>query len=674
MAAAAVALTGVALSATPAAAEPLPPANDNLAQAQTITLDANGNAAAVPGDTRTATREAGEPRIRTETSGSVWYRITSPVDRPLVLDTCSSPDFDTMIGVYTGTSVSALELVTNNDDSSCNGSQVNFVAEAGVTYAIQVDGYSSNNGTFALSANAGFLAPDLYPWFGAMNPHVDRPTLGWGATQSRPFTRCALDDGPALPCTLPYVVPNATSLSDGSHRIEAQHVLAPYSSPITAESFVIDTTPPTVEIVGGTANGATVAPDAAEWPVTTSEDYPDLTCDVDGIEVRCSTQNTQARTATVVLPELCNGTHSAAVRAADSAGNQGPASATRTFTVAGGSPCSAPQFTGAPYVDDIEATEVELNAGIVAPRAGTRQYVEYGTTTAYGSRSTPVGPGVGDTGADAEIDFLVPATTYHARWILENAHGRMDSEDFTFTTDEASGPGAPVSITSVSEITETSAVLTAATPANWETSARFEYGTTTAYGSTTNTSRGAGPLTRKIDGLQPRTTYHYRVVATTWDTRSETVDGTFTTGPHDVPVVLPPPAAPIGAPVPAPPVVDPRTAQIQKDLRASLRKVKLTRKGLRKGTKATFKLKTRTSGVTRLSGTMRRGKSKKAVAVGSAKKSNKKAGSTVIKLPVGKKAKREARRKGKLTVTLKAQFTPKGSKKAITATRKVTVK
>lgn len=676
-AATAAALASIALFATPAAADPSAPANDHVAQAQTITLDADGNAPTVTGDTSAATREAGEPRIRNEISGSVWYRITSPVDRPLVLDTCSSVDFDTMIGVYTGTSVDALELVTSNDDSECGGSRVDFVAEAGVTYAIQVDGYSNYHGTFALSTNAGFVAPELDLWFsGAVNPHVDRPTLGRGATQSRPFTRCTLDDGPALPCTLPYVVPNATSLSEGVHLIEAQHVLGPYSSPITPNAFFIDTTAPTVEIVDGTADGATVAPTAAAWSVTSSEGYPNLTCDLDSIETRCDWATPDGQTGTVSLPELCNGTHSFAARGTDVAGNRGPVSTTRTFTVAGGSPCTAPQFTLAPYVDEAGATEVELDARIVAPRAGVRQYVEYGTTTAYGSRSTPVGPGVADDDTEVTIDFLVPSTSYHARWILENAHGRAVSEDFTFTTDDASGPGAPVSITSASEITETSAVLTAATPSNWETSARFEYGSTAAYGSTTSTSWGAGPLTRRIDGLQPRTTYHYRLVATTRDTRAETVDGTFTTGPIDVPVVVPP--APIVHPVPGPPAGNPAgnplTAQIQKDLRASLRKVKLTRKGLRKGTRIALKVKTRSAGVVRASAGLRRGKSKKAVTLGSTKKAVKRAGTVSIKLPVSKKAKREVKRKGKLTVTLKAQFTPGGSAKAITVTRKVTVK
>lgn len=675
----AVALAGVALCAAPATAEPAPPANDDFANAQTITLDGSGNASAVTGNTGTATREAGEPLIRTETSGSVWYRVTSPVDRPLVIDTCSAADFDTMIGVYTGTSVAALQRVVDNDDGrDCADyrSRVNFLAEAGVTYAIQVDGYDTGSGTFTLETTTGILAPAVSPWFGhTVNPHINRPVLGTDAPQIRASTTCAMDSGPAHACTLPYVVPNATSLGEGPHTFQAQYLLAPYSSPLAVANFNVDTTPPTVEVVEGPADGATLAPDAAVWSFRTNEDYPNVTCDLDGIEVYCDSTTGDGRDYVVEFAELCNGPHSLAVRTTDDAGNRGPASATRTFTVAGGSACAAPAFgPDAPRPDYPGSTQANMYTSVVAPKAGMRQYIEYGTTTAYGSTSTFVGSRVDETDVYTSIDFLAPATTYHARWVLENAHGRAVSDDFTFTTEAAEGPGAPVSISSVTEITETSAVLTAETPSTWETGARFEYGTTAAYGSATPTSWGAGPLVKKISGLLPRTTYHYRLVATTWGTRAETVDGTFTTGPVDVPVVVPSGPAPGPSPAPAPPATNRRTTQITKDLRSSLRKVKLSRKALRKGTRIPMKVKTRSKGVVRASGTLRRGKSKKAITIGNVKKSAKKSGTVSIKMPVSKKARREARRSGKLTVTLKAQFTPAGSKKPVSVTRKVTIK
>jgi hypothetical protein len=62
----------------------------------------------------------------------------------------------------------------------------------------------------------------------------------------------------------------------------------------------------------------------------------------------------------------------------------------------------------------------------------------------------------------------------------------------------------------------------------------FEYGLTTAYGSESNiTEIGGGALWQgagaKIEGLQPKTTYHYRLLAMNDDGTTFGADGTFTT-------------------------------------------------------------------------------------------------------------------------------------------------
>jgi CSLREA domain-containing protein len=64
----------------------------------------------------------------------------------------------------------------------------------------------------------------------------------------------------------------------------------------------------------------------------------------------------------------------------------------------------------------------------------------------------------------------------------------------------------------------------------------FEFGRTTAYGSSTPaTDAGSGgsavPATAVLTGLSPRVTYHYRLVATNGDGTSSTGDATFTTAP-----------------------------------------------------------------------------------------------------------------------------------------------
>src|SRR3984957_1659768 len=84
----------------------------------------------------------------------------------------------------------------------------------------------------------------------------------------------------------------------------------------------------------------------------------------------------------------------------------------------------------------------------------------------------------------------------------------------------------------VSESTATGAG--SANPSGFATTARVEYGTTTAYGSsTTPQSIGAGtssaPLSAALAGLTPGTTYHFRIVASNRDGTIVGPDATFAT-------------------------------------------------------------------------------------------------------------------------------------------------
>ena len=98
-----------------------------------------------------ATRESGEP-LNTSGSGghTVWWAWTATASGTVTIDTFTS-NFDTTLGVYTGSAVNALTLVASDDDSSgVLQSSVTFAAVAGTQYQISVDGYSSNEGNITL--------------------------------------------------------------------------------------------------------------------------------------------------------------------------------------------------------------------------------------------------------------------------------------------------------------------------------------------------------------------------------------------------------------------------------------------------------------------------------------------------------------------------------------------
>ena len=95
----------------------------------------------------------------------------------------------------------------------------------------------------------------------------------------------------------------------------------------------------------------------------------------------------------------------------------------------------------------------------------------------------------------------------------------------------------PVVVTGVaSDIIDTTATLNGTVnPSGSETTYHFEYGLTTAYGSTTtSTSAGSGftavPVSAALTGLIPGTLYHFRLTATNSGGTVNGVDATFICG------------------------------------------------------------------------------------------------------------------------------------------------
>ncbi len=103
-----------------------------------------------------ATRETGEPNHAGRPGGhSIWYSWTPTSNHAAVITTKRS-DFDTLLAVYTGASLSNLTLIASNDDfvSGINlQSQVVFAAVAGTIYHIAIDGYNGAVGNAVLNIN-----------------------------------------------------------------------------------------------------------------------------------------------------------------------------------------------------------------------------------------------------------------------------------------------------------------------------------------------------------------------------------------------------------------------------------------------------------------------------------------------------------------------------------------
>lgn len=129
--------------------------NDDFAERTTL----SGLSIQVPDSNVNATKQPGEPNHGGNAGGhSIWWTWTAPITGPVVITTINST-FDTTLAVYTGTQLSALTLVAENDDAIGNpefSSQVQFQGIAGQSYQIAVDGYrfSENqvaSGTMVLS-------------------------------------------------------------------------------------------------------------------------------------------------------------------------------------------------------------------------------------------------------------------------------------------------------------------------------------------------------------------------------------------------------------------------------------------------------------------------------------------------------------------------------------------
>ena len=141
------------------------PANDDFSNA--IVIPTGG----ITNDVTTtyASRENGEPDIAGNPGGhSIWWTWTAPAIGTVTINTAGS-DFNTLLGVYAGSTLTNLTVVTNSDGAKLASgvAAVKFNAAKGTVYQISMDGYNGQSGsaviTFTFSSDATLPSVKINP-------------------------------------------------------------------------------------------------------------------------------------------------------------------------------------------------------------------------------------------------------------------------------------------------------------------------------------------------------------------------------------------------------------------------------------------------------------------------------------------------------------------------------
>ncbi len=172
--------------------------------------------------------------------------------------------------------------------------------------------------------------------------------------------------------------------------------------------------------------------------------------------------------------------------------------------------------------------------GTVNPNGvDSHYYFQYGTSPSYGSTTGEVDAGSGTSAVPASATVgLSPGTTYHYRLVARNSAGLIAyGGDEAFTT-----PGPVEAVTTgASDVYQTQAQLNGTVdPRGYDAKYFFQYGETSAYGMATpegdaGSGSSAVPESAMVTAVEPDTTYHYRLVATSGGITSYGSDQVFTT-------------------------------------------------------------------------------------------------------------------------------------------------
>jgi hypothetical protein len=193
---------------------------------------------------------------------------------------------------------------------------------------------------------------------------------------------------------------------------------------------------------------------------------------------------------------------------------------TRTVTVGSTTQPPPPSATtGAATA--VSTSGATLNGSVNANGTSTSVVFQYGTTSAYGSQTPAQDAGAGTTAVavQAVLTGLSPGTTYHFRIVATSARGTTNGADATFTTAVVVQPPTATTQAPTHFPGGKAQFAGIVNPGGGATTYFFRYGTTTAYGSQTQTATlTAGTADVNVSAnsakLVSGTVYHVQLVAT----------------------------------------------------------------------------------------------------------------------------------------------------------------
>ncbi len=154
-----------------------------------------------------------------------------------------------------------------------------------------------------------------------------------------------------------------------------------------------------------------------------------------------------------------------------------------------------------------------------------------GYTDAMRTTAISIGSSFEDQPASAHLTGLLPGGRYHWRVLATDSqhHTVMGADESIELTPPALIEGPYATGVSASSVTFSAAI----NPLGADTTYRLEYGTSTSYGRAISGNAGEGTsfvtIGREVQGLEPGTTYHYRLVTSNEVGLVEGADHTVTT-------------------------------------------------------------------------------------------------------------------------------------------------